>query len=83
MTQSDIKIIELTRGTMIGLIRYNPGEICGFEPRIADILIKENFAVLHGDGKPRKVGERIPDEIGSGNWAGAAVASHIAALKQR
>jgi hypothetical protein len=64
MTQSDIKIIELTRGTMIGLIRYN-------------------FAVLHGDGKPRKVGERIADEASSGNWAGEAVASHIAALKQR
>jgi hypothetical protein len=50
---------------------------------LARANIARGFAKLHGDGKPKAVGHRIPDDIGSGYWAGAAVAEHIAALKQR
>jgi hypothetical protein len=78
-----MKIVQFIRNDSLYGVCYNVGEIAGFEDGIAAALIAKGFAVLHGDGKPKKVGERIPDSIESGNWAGAALASHIAALKQR
>jgi len=78
-----MKIVEFTKNDLIGQCAYNVGEVAGFEDWIADNLIKRGFAKLVGDGKPKVVGRKIPDDIGSGYWAGAAVAEHINALKQR
>jgi hypothetical protein len=78
-----MKIVEFIKPDLLHNTVYNIGEIAGFEDWIADNLIKRGYAVLHGDGKPKAVGRKIPDDIGSGYWAGAAVADHIAALKQR
>jgi hypothetical protein len=78
-----MKIVEFTRNDLIGQCVYSVGEIAGWPDEIADRLIARGFAKLVGDGKPKPVGHRVPDDIGSGYWAGAAVADHIAALKQR
>jgi hypothetical protein len=78
-----MKIVEFIKNDMIGLCAYNVGDIAGWPDEIADRLIARGFAKLHGDGKVKQVGRKIPDDIGSGYWAGAAVADHIAALKQR
>jgi hypothetical protein len=78
-----MKIVEFTKNDLIGNCVYQVGEIAGWPDDIADRLIARGFAKLHGDGKPKATGHRIPDDIGSGYWAGAAVADHIAALKQR
>jgi hypothetical protein len=78
-----MKVVEFTKNDLIGNCVYSVGEIAGFEDWIADNLIKRGYAVLHGDGRPKAVGHRVPDGMDSGYWAGAAVAEHIAALKQR
>jgi hypothetical protein len=78
-----MKIVEFTKNDLIGNCVYQVGEIAGWPDEIADRLIARGYARLHGDGKPKQVGHRVPDDIGSGFWAGAAVADHIAALKQR
>jgi hypothetical protein len=43
---------------------YLQGEIAGFPDHIASKLIEKGFAVLHGDGKPKQTGTRIPDPFG-------------------
>jgi hypothetical protein len=78
-----MKIVEFIKNDLIGQCVYCVGEIAGWPDDIADRLIARGFAKLHGDGKPKIVGHRIPDDLGSGYWAGAAIAEHIAALKQR
>jgi hypothetical protein len=78
-----MKILELTRNDLIGNCVYCVGDIAGWPDEIADRLIARGFAKLHRDGKPKAVGHRIPDDIGSGFWAGSAVAEHIASLRQR
>jgi hypothetical protein len=78
-----MKIVEFIKPDLLHNTVYNIGEIAGFDDWIADNLIKRGYAKLHGDGKPKAVGHRVPDGMDSGYWAGAAVADHIAALKQR
>jgi hypothetical protein len=78
-----MKIVEFVKNDLINSVVFNVGEIAGFDDWIADNLIKMGYARLHGDGKPKAVGHRIPDGMDSGFWAGSAVADHIAALKQR
>ena len=78
-----MKIVEFTRNDLIGNCVYLVGEIAGWPDEIADRLIQRGYARLHGDGKPKAVGRRVPDGMDSGYWAGPAVAEHIAALKQR
>jgi hypothetical protein len=76
-------VVEFTKNDLIHGIVYNVGEIAGFDDWIAENLLKSRFAVLHGDGKPKVVGHRVPDGMDSGYWAGEAAADRIAALKQR
>jgi hypothetical protein len=78
-----MKVVVFTKNDLIGGVVYNIREVAGWPDEIADRLIHRGFAKLHGDGKPREVGHRVPDGMGSGYWAGAPVAEHIAALKQR
>jgi hypothetical protein len=78
-----MKVVKFVKNDLLGNCVYNIDEIAGFEDWIADNLIKKGYAVLHGDGKPKVVGHRIPDGMDSGYWAGSAVAEHIASLKQR
>jgi hypothetical protein len=78
-----MKIVEFIRNDLIGNCVYCVGEVAGWPDEVADRLIARGFAKLHGDGKPKVVGRKIPDDIGSGYWAGAAVAEHIAQLKTR
>ena len=78
-----MKIVEFIKPDLIGNCVYCVGDVAGWPDEIADRLITRGYAKLHGDGKPKAVGHRIPDDLGSGYWAGAAVADHIAALKQR
>jgi hypothetical protein len=78
-----MKIVEFIKNDLIDDCVYNKGEIAGWPDDIADRLIARGFAKLHGDGKPKQVGHRVPDVMDSGYWAGSAVAEHIAALKQR
>jgi hypothetical protein len=78
-----MKIVEFTRNDLIGNCVYCVGEVAGWPDDIADRLIARGFAKLHGDGKPKQVGHRVPDGLDSGYWAGSAVADHIASLKQR
>jgi hypothetical protein len=77
------KIVRFTKNDLIMGICYGIDEIAGFEDRIADNLIKKEYAVLYGDGRPRPVGHRIPDDIGSGYWAGEEVAKKLTEMKQR
>jgi hypothetical protein len=78
-----MKIVEYIQNDMTGgQCVYTVGEIAGWPDEIADRLITRGYAKLHGDGKPKSVGHRVPDGMDSGYWAGAAVAEHIAALKQ-
>jgi hypothetical protein len=78
-----MKIVQFIKNDLLGNCVYCVGEIAGFEDWIADNLIKRGYAVLHGDGKPKVVGRKIPDDIASGYWAGESVAQHINSLKQR
>jgi hypothetical protein len=79
-----MKIIEYIKNDMTGgFVAYSIGEIVGWPDDIADRLIQRGFAKLHGDGRPKDVGHRIPDGADSGYWAGAAVAERIAALKAK
>jgi hypothetical protein len=78
-----MRIVEFIKNDLTGNCVYNVGEIAGFEDWVVDNLIKKGYAKLHGDGKPKAVGHRVPDGMDSGYWAGAAAADHIAALKQR
>jgi hypothetical protein len=52
-----IRTASLRRATVIRVA----GDVAGFPPEIADKLIERKFAVLHGDGKPKPVGHKIPD----------------------
>jgi hypothetical protein len=58
------KIVKFTKNDLILGVCYSAGEIAGFEDRIADNLIKREFAELHGDGRPVKVGGRLPLQRG-------------------
>jgi hypothetical protein len=78
-----MKVVQFIKNDLINGVCYNVNDIAGFEDRIANYLIERKYAVLHGDGKPKQVGHRIPDGMDSGYWAGQAVADHIAALRQR
>jgi hypothetical protein len=40
------------------------GEVAGFRDDVAEKLIAKGFAVLHGDGKPKQTGARVPDPFG-------------------
>ncbi|HEY8124518.1 MAG TPA: hypothetical protein VIF88_03750 [Methylocystis sp.] len=42
---------------------YLKDEIAGFQDHVAEKLIAKGFVVLHGDGKPKQVGSRIPDPL--------------------
>jgi hypothetical protein len=42
---------------------YLKDEIAGFPDHIAEKLIAKGFAVQEGNGKPKIVGERIPDPL--------------------
>jgi len=79
-----MKIVEYIRNDMTDArCCYNIGDVAGWADEIADRLIQRGYAKLYGDGKPKPIGHRVPDGMDSGYWAGAAVAEHIAALKQR
>jgi hypothetical protein len=78
-----VKIVRFIKNDLINGVVFNVGEVAGWEDWIADNLIKRGFAELVGDGKPKQVGHRVPDGMDSGYWAGAAVAEHIASLRQR
>jgi hypothetical protein len=78
-----MKVVRFIRDDFMSPIRYGEGEIAGFEDAVADRLIARGYAVLHGDGKPKKVGQKIVDEPGSGYWSGAENSAQIAALKSR
>lgn len=43
---------------------YTKGEVAGFPDRVASKLIDLGFAILEGDGKPKPVGQKIPDPFG-------------------
>jgi hypothetical protein len=58
------KIVRFTKNDLIGGIVYNTGDIAGFEARIADNLIKREYAVLHGNGHPVEVGKKLPPAFG-------------------
>lgn len=55
-----MKVVKFVKNDLIGGVVFNVGEIAGFEDRIADNLIKREYAVLHGDGHPKKVGGPLP-----------------------
>ncbi len=55
-----MKVVKFVKNDLIGGIVFNVDEIAGFEDRVADNLIKKEFAVLHGDGRPVKVGTKLP-----------------------
>jgi hypothetical protein len=74
------KIVEMIRNDIVRGCQFNKGEICGFDDFVADNLIRQGFAQMHGDGKPKKVSQEIPDEIGSGYFAGPQIAEKIKAL---
>ena len=58
-----MKIVEFLKHDL----PYAKGEIAGFPDRVAEKLISKGFAKLHGgDGKPKQVGERIPDPLDFG-----------------
>lgn len=61
-----MKIVKFVKPDLIGGIVYSPGEVAGFEARIADNLIKREYAVLHGDGRPAEVGRKLP--LASGDF---------------
>jgi hypothetical protein len=49
---------------------YLQGEIAGFPDHIASKLIEKGFVVLHGDGKPKQVGQKVPDPWGYSSGLG-------------
>ncbi len=48
---------------------YLKGELAGFPRAQAERLIKLGFAEQHGDGKPVRIGGRVPEPIDSGYWS--------------
>ena len=68
-------------------IAYCPGEVAGFDAWIGERLIAKGYAVLHGDGKPKLAGGRIPGARGYGpeDWDRGdmdQVEAHVAELKK-
>jgi hypothetical protein len=55
-----MKVVRFVKNDLIGGIVYVVNDIAGFEDRVADNLIKREYAVLEGDGRPRPVGGRLP-----------------------
>lgn len=54
------KIVKFTKNDLIGGVVFNVGDVAGFDEAVAEKLIKREFAVLEGDGRPKKVGEKLP-----------------------
>jgi hypothetical protein len=60
------KVVEFLRVDTILNCAYGPGDVAGFPDEIADRLMNPNrpggaYAKLHGDGKPKPFGRKIPD----------------------
>jgi hypothetical protein len=53
-----MKIVEFIRNDLINGVVYNVGEVAGWSDEIADRLIARGYAKLHGDGKPKAVGQQ-------------------------
>ena len=84
MTQVVVKFLK--PDFLLG-IAFSPGEIAGFESWIAMRLIEKKYAVLHGDGKPKQAGGKIPGARGYGpeDWDRGdmdQVEAHVAELKK-
>ena len=54
------KVVRFVKNDLIGGIVFNVNDVAGFEDRVADNLIKREYAVLHGDGHPKEVGKKLP-----------------------
>jgi hypothetical protein len=55
------KIVRFIKNDLLNSVVYSEGEVAGFDDWIADNLIKREFAVLVGDGRPKQVGRKVPD----------------------
>jgi hypothetical protein len=75
-----MKILVFIRNDLIYGTVYNAGEIAGFDDRVADNLISKGYAKLHGDGKKREVGAKIPGA--EDFWTDPKLAEHVAGLKR-
>jgi hypothetical protein len=80
-----MKVVEFLRNDMLGGVAYSIGEIAGFDDVVADKLMNPNrpggaFAKLHGDGKPKAAGGRIPN---AKDWFDQpALNDHVAKLRK-
>ncbi len=62
MQNSDMVIVKFLRHDL----PYLKDELAGFPRPQAEKLIRLGYAQLHGDGKPVRVGGRVPEPADSG-----------------